>query len=514
MLSPSAIADAAAARRAGDWRAAAAFARTDVDVDLDALRERHGDAAVDAVEDDLRHLALDLLWWHLPRHTGGMTTLRARTAAILAPATGATEALLIRVGLPLAPTGPQRLSLTVVDDFSDERWFFAPRHTWDVRVAPGLRAAWGGSVERPPLLTSDGRPMRARDLGLDDDAAADTERIYRLLVDGDPFSAWFECGIELDIADNRPLHPDSASPTCPVGVADDARAVARAFGEDTVSTVFATHLNLTMSTPIQASGWDPQDYLDVPWRIATAPVPADLVLLYAGMQTPDDLHPLIRASLFPDRAETGATTRFAPAVEPGAPVRVRCGADWHRVAVADGELRLDDHDPDEVRRERMLRSLGGTSTGCFAVREQWTTGATRLPRDLAAQRREIRRRAQNGETDWLLDEIALGSVDPRMRDANGWTLLHMAMWMDWERLAPLVVGHGVPIDVTDRIGRTPLYVAVHQGGPAAYVHWLLDHGADPNASTEHGADTFSVLYRSRRSDLDRIDALRTARRRS
>jgi hypothetical protein len=463
------VAVAAAARAAGDWRTAAAVAHGDVDIDLDAVRERFGDAATDALEDDLRHLALDLLWWHLPRHRAGMTTLRARTAAILAPETGAERAPLIRVGLPLAPTGPQRLSLTVVDlsDIADERWYFAPRHTWDVRAAAGLRAAWGGSGDRPPLLTPDGKPLPVRALGEGNDEAADTERIYRRLAGGNYAGAWFDCGILLEFDDMEALQRKAMPPTCPVGVAEDATAAGRAFDQMTVSTEFGAHMALTLSDPIVAAASSSLDFLDVPYRIATSAVPADLVLIFAGLQTPDDLHPLMRSSLFPERRASAATTAISREAEAATPVRVRCAGAWHRVEVAGGELRLADH-----------------SAG----------------------------RAQHGETGWLLDRLALGTVDPHMRDANGWTLMHMAMWMDHDRLAPVLRDHGVAIDARDRIGRTPLYVAVHQGGPAAWVRWLLDAGADPYAETVHGADAFVVLRRSRRSDLPFLDELRGWRR--
>src|SRR5262245_50665028 len=72
------VAAATAARAAGDWRGAAAAAWADVAFDLADVRDRFGTEATAQLEDDLRHLALDLLWWHLPRHRGGMTTLQAK----------------------------------------------------------------------------------------------------------------------------------------------------------------------------------------------------------------------------------------------------------------------------------------------------------------------------------------------------------------------------------------------------------------------------------------------------
>src|SRR4051794_8780849 len=65
MPSPRVVEAAAAARRSGDWRTAATIAGGDVTIDLDAVRDRFGAEAAEQVEDDLRHLALDLLWCHL-----------------------------------------------------------------------------------------------------------------------------------------------------------------------------------------------------------------------------------------------------------------------------------------------------------------------------------------------------------------------------------------------------------------------------------------------------------------
>src|SRR5687768_14612371 len=75
---PSMIANATAAREAGDWRGACAATRVDVEFDLVAVERQYGRAAAGAIEEDLHHFAPDLLRWHLPRYEG-------RTA--LAPST-------------------------------------------------------------------------------------------------------------------------------------------------------------------------------------------------------------------------------------------------------------------------------------------------------------------------------------------------------------------------------------------------------------------------------------------
>ncbi|MFC7761513.1 ankyrin repeat domain-containing protein [Catellatospora bangladeshensis] len=114
----------------------------------------------------------------------------------------------------------------------------------------------------------------------------------------------------------------------------------------------------------------------------------------------------------------------------------------------------------------------------------------------------------DGDTDWLLDGLARGVIDPHMRDGSGWSLRHTAMWVDHERLLPLLDAAGVPVDARDRAGRTPLYVAVMNGGDVSLIHRLLAAGADPFAETVHGAMVASsAAYRARRDDLDFLTKL-------
>ncbi|WP_426509679.1 ankyrin repeat domain-containing protein [Dactylosporangium sp. McL0621] len=96
-------------------------------------------------------------------------------------------------------------------------------------------------------------------------------------------------------------------------------------------------------------------------------------------------------------------------------------------------------------------------------------------------------RLQFGDTEYLLRGLADGTIDPRMRANNGWSLLHMAIWLDHERALPALLAAGVPVDGADRIGRTPLYEAVMQGGSPELIRGLLAAGADPMAETAHGA---------------------------
>ncbi|MEV8513541.1 hypothetical protein [Dactylosporangium sp. NPDC051484] len=541
MPSPALVAAAAEARASGDWRGAAALMPVDVDIDLAKVRDDFGAEATAALEDDLRHLCLDLLWWHLPRHRGGMTTLQGSVSAVLAPKSGAGTAPLLRVRLPRSPTGPQRVQLGVATlaELEYERWYLAPRYTWDVRETADLRSVW----EEP--------------------------QVYSLLSDGDFESAWRRCGITLNFTDLAALQRPSAAPTSPLGVAEQARAAARAFGVESVATLFGAYLTLhvpastahasnprtadpsaSLATdppapltaapsaslaadafgPLTADPSDPSEWHEVPVRIPTGTAPPDLALIAAGLMSPSELHPLMRSALFPDALLPGVSlpgvslpNAFpSDALSPGALFpdalpsddalspdvlsrlfsdigvspepprqfgyfRARCRDDWHRLSIVGGTLQLHDHDEVEQLREAAMHSLGGAFSGCYAVREAWHTGAGRLPRALRDHRREVVERLQHGDTDFLLAGLADGTIDPRMRAGNGWSLLHMVMWLDHERALGPLLAAGLEIDVRDRIDRTPLYAAVMNGADPELIRRLLAAGADPRAETIHGA---------------------------
>nr|BFE63915.1 hypothetical protein GCM10020063_084410 [Dactylosporangium thailandense] len=596
MPPPALVAAAASARSAGDWRAAANLLPVTIDVDLAAVRARFGTASADRLEDDLHHLCLDLLWWHLPRHRGGRSTLQAQVSAVLAPRSGAATEPLVRLRLPKSPTGPQRvhLSVSTLAELEHERWYYAPRPTWDAREASSLARLW----DAPP--------------------------VFALLESGDYREAWQQCGITLDFDDLSCLQSPSMSPTSPVGVAELATEAGAAFGVDQVATLFGAYLTINLPS-LRAEASDPSDYLEVPVRIPTSSVPPDLALIAAGLLSPDALHPLMlpaasRAGFAspgtdPDGTATATATAVAtaaatptaaatasdaatptaaaaphaaapptsaaapasaaataaaphaaapptsaaapasatatataaaphaaaPPTSAAAPAsaaaaatksptlrdrtfrtftlsgdmsdtpdsgrqdprlgsrasgqlargdqaafRVRCGGDWHRLGIAGGALTLHDHDEQEQVRESALRALGGDSHGCFGVEQAWQQGGGRLPRALHEHRRALMHRLQFGDTGHLLRGLSDGTVDPRMRAHNGWSLMHMAVWLDHERVLPVLLDAGVPVDGADRIGRTPLYEAVMQGGDPAFVRDLLAAGADPKAETVHG----------------------------
>lgn len=63
----SMIERATAAREAGDWRVACEVSHVDVDLDLDVVKRRYGAEVATGLAADLKHLAPDLVRWHLPR---------------------------------------------------------------------------------------------------------------------------------------------------------------------------------------------------------------------------------------------------------------------------------------------------------------------------------------------------------------------------------------------------------------------------------------------------------------
>src|SRR3954454_9539185 len=65
---PQPMIETSTARRlAGDWAGACAAAHVDVDLNLRLLARQRGPDLAARVRADLRHLAPDLLRWHMPR---------------------------------------------------------------------------------------------------------------------------------------------------------------------------------------------------------------------------------------------------------------------------------------------------------------------------------------------------------------------------------------------------------------------------------------------------------------
>ncbi|MET7394328.1 ankyrin repeat domain-containing protein [Dactylosporangium sp. NPDC005572] len=572
---PSAVPDwmvegATARRLAGDWRGACAVAGVDLDVDLGAIRRVHGTEVLRRVEDDLTHLAPDLLRWHLPRRPDGLLRSGFWYPLALFPDGHALVAY-----PPAWFDRPQRIAVRFVRlgvpgrAGTPDDSLLLLRELWDSRCTAQLRARCGG-VTRLPFFTTGG----AR---LDDDAVAGdgpegrVEFIAQIDDEGRPADAWGAAGFDLDVllfdprwgrdrTDPAAFEPAAAvlaGPPAGAGTAEradrsDRRAavVGRALGwlrpahwwlAEAAGRVRRHLLDVRANAP-----WDNDPARVLPWRtdlaedaglfrvdlrgrclvldrlgtprprarlVATARYrhadaereaaeaaefgvvldripriphglarrPAELDALRSGELTPDDLHPLVHAALFPDRPPP----RPRPAPPLPAAVRVHCDEATHEVVLRGGTVAVP-HRPAEVERERVLEALGGHVAGCVAARDGWRDPAVRMPRRMRALRAELLARVWHGDGPAVLAAVVQG-VDPHVRDERGRTLLHLLPWLSDEegrRSSPALVRRlldaGLDIDVRDLTGETPLHSAVALGAPGL-VRGLLGAGADPFA---------------------------------
>lgn len=156
---PSMIETATARRHVGDWAGACAAAGVDVDLQLRSVARTHGGELAARIRTDLRHLAPDLLRWHLPRIAPdgllrpGLTVSLVRYEA--AGRDGPVH-LVVRTPPAWADAG-QRISLALWDgspaqggaDRHPHPWpsrrfrLDLHRHLWDVRRTDELRTRSG-----------------------------------------------------------------------------------------------------------------------------------------------------------------------------------------------------------------------------------------------------------------------------------------------------------------------------------------------------------------------------------
>jgi hypothetical protein len=517
-------------RLAGDWRGACAAANVDVDLDLaDVAAERGRDTAA-ALEDDLRHLAPDLLRWHAPRVGRGRTTLVPDQVLVLSADPGDPRRTLYVATPRLLVHGPQRLALrfgvveprwpylntdlpylTAWHDIV-QRWETA-RFLWDVRHAGELRERCGGDARRAPFLEPDGTPRPPGGPGRDD-PVAHAERAVLLHESGDVLASMAAAGIAVDEAGVEleeylgggvveTADVLARLPLAPARLAGEVRRLSERGLGDAYWIPGNQHAGVVLRwtggglgvglIPRENIGRDMPVLPDVLWRMAP-----DVEALRHGVVPAEELHPLVRAALAPARAFTG------PGGPPGpdrpAPARIRCRGEWHEVAFRDGALRIP-HDDGERRREQALLALGGAVGGCEAADRGWRAGG-RLPKALDAQRRDLLARVEHGDTPGVLALLDAG-VDPRVRDARGRTLLHALPMLDWEPLLPRLLPV-LDLEARDGCGRTPLHVVVFEDGPPALVRALLDAGARIDVKDEDEISLVRVIG-WRRTDLDFLE---------
>ncbi|MFE5539824.1 ankyrin repeat domain-containing protein [Streptomyces sp. NPDC056492] len=520
---------ATAHRLPGDWRAACAAAAVDVVLDLPGLAARHGAPVAEAVEEDLRHLAPDLVRWHLPRVLGGRTTLDPDVRVLLArygsgadaPVLSVTTGSMIegpqRLRLDCGPLAPRRRTHSLAPQPRAEDWT-AARPLWDARHTAELRERLGGGAGRLPFLAPDGTPLPPDELPASDPGAADpaarAEWITLLDVRGESEAAYGAAGLERgETAPSPSSHGygraiDPAAFLLSAGIdltrlAPELRRLAAAGAGE--RWLIGSYYRFALLEP---AGPDPADRIRVRVveRDEAKGVPLlprfawkrqpDLELVRTGRITPSELHPLVSAALFPGAGPADGP----PGPAEAKPVRVRCGGEWHQVRSRGGVLDLLPHSREEQQRERAMRAFGGAIQGCFAVQQIWTTGEGRLPRALREERRELFLRVQHGDTPGVVALLDAGT-DPRVRDGRGRTLLHELHLLDHEELLPRLLAAGLDLEARTKTGITPLQIAVQCGGSAELVRAYLRAGSRIDVIDDAELSLAQVARRYRRTDL-------------
>ncbi|MGV9697866.1 hypothetical protein ACWDTR_19190 [Streptomyces sp. NPDC003470] len=349
---PSMIETATARRTVGDWAGACAAARIDVDLDLRAVRDRHGTDLARRLRADLRRLAPDLLRWHMPRIAPdgrlrpGLTVSLARY-----PDSGATTPHLVVRTPPARADAGQRMSLSLWDGSGGDPVGHHPhphpdrrfrldlhRHLWDAdrsgELARRCGAVGAGSAPAPRDVTGHATPDLPNEAWAVGRWAAEAEYLLR--------------------AEERPR--DSFT----VRLGPRTRAVLRLVApDDTHVPTFRPVPEALPSQEVAALPVLPE---------AAARVLPDLELLRAGLVTAGELHPLVAPALTGHGAPSGAAASGPRAgLVPGSgdPHRVECRGEIHRIALRDGVLTAVDHDADQLRREDLLAALGGPPLPCL-----------------------------------------------------------------------------------------------------------------------------------------------------
>ncbi|GLY25981.1 hypothetical protein [Micromonospora sp. NBRC 101691] len=395
---PSMIEAATTRRRVGDWAGACAAARVDVDLDLRAVARRHGRDMATRLRADLRHLAPDLLRWHMPRVAPdgllrpGLTVSLARYGP--AEHADAEPVHLVARTAPGWADAGQRIRLALWDASRDEgdrphpharpdRRFRLDlhRHLWDARRAEELRsrsgvpelAAGNAAVVRPDPPWD---ALRDRGYAVHRWAA---EAAGLLQAEGRTSGA-----VVVRIGPRRRLVLD----VIPPGPDPRSSPAPRIAGTSRAGGV--------VGLPVlpDAATW----------------MTPDLELLRNGLIEVDRLHPLVASALAPGQPAVPTPPEQDP--DPAATPRlVACRGDWHRIGLVNGVLQPLDHDPAEIRREELLAALTGTPLPCLRAIDE----AHRRPECLP----DIRARLDHGDTAGALATVeALLGPDALLRSGD------------------------------------------------------------------------------------------------
>ncbi|GAA2467834.1 hypothetical protein [Streptomyces lavendulocolor] len=346
---PSMIENATARRAAGDWAGACAAARVDVDLDLRAVRHRHGTEIAGRLRADLRRLAPDLLRWHMPRIAPDGLLRPGLTLALASYRNpGAAPVHLVVRTPPARADAGQRMSLALWDRSAHEhhphphphpdRRFRLDlhRHLWDAGRSGELAPRCGGFG-----TPADGPWAVGR-------WAAEAELLLR--AEGLPCGAFtVRLGARSRAVLELVAPDDSHAPT--------VRPLPGALPPQVVAAL-----------PVLPE--------------AAARILPDVELLRAGLVPPGRLHPLVAAAL----GTLGAAPATGPVPGSGDPHRVECRGEVHRIALRDGVLTAVDHDPAQLRREDLLVALGGPPLPCLRAID----AVHRSPEALPAVRERLR----------------------------------------------------------------------------------------------------------------------------
>ncbi|QFR02362.1 hypothetical protein F9278_03940 [Streptomyces phaeolivaceus] len=360
---PSMIETATARRAVGDWAGACAAAGIDIDFDMRSLTSAHGRGLAAQVRADLRHLAPDLLRWHMPRIAPdgllrpGLTLTLARYHAV--GRAGPYPVHLVARTPPAWADAGQRIGLALWDGSRDgvrpeaggrghphprpsrRHRLDLHRHLWDARRVGELRersgAASGGS--RLGWSWPDDPVVAASERGCAVERWADEAAIVLRAEGRSSGTVLVRCGarqrllLDLDLD----LHLDLEQGLGP-GRGSTALRITAVDGDD----------GALGSLPVLPDA-------------ATWPLP-DLELIRAGAIEADRLHPLVASALVPDHVRSGPVE---PPEGAGRPRIVDCRGERHRIGLVDGALVALDHDPAELRREELLVELTGTPLPCL-----------------------------------------------------------------------------------------------------------------------------------------------------
>ncbi|MFE2552120.1 hypothetical protein ACFXGI_26710 [Streptomyces sp. NPDC059355] len=387
---PSMIETATARRLAGDWAGACAAAGIDLDLHPRSVARTHGRELAGRLRSDLRHLAPDLLRWHMPRIApdGLLRPGLTLTLARYDRADGAGPLHLVARTPPAWADAGQRIGLGLWAGSRDEpgaRRHPHPhpdprfrldlhRHLWDARRAGELRTRSGAGL--PPR--GDGPA------GLDPAGLAPPG--LRCAVD-----RWAAEAATLLDAEGR------STRAVTVRLGSRRRLLLELVGED------GDRPPAVRISPVAAGSGLPGP--PVLPDAATWVLP-DLDLLRTGAIEPGQLHPLVATALVPDHLPSGPSRTPDRA---GQPHLVECRGSQHRIGLVDGVLAPLDHDPAEIRREELLVALTGTPLPCL----QAIDAAHRRPDCLAG----VRERLDHGDTAGALAVVErLLGPDALLRD--------------------------------------------------------------------------------------------------